>query len=143
MGYPGQECRVVKLQESAGPENTVLQTSCGSRTWPHGLPHRRASVSAFAQIHSVPNGGKFCPRGLMSLSLDLRVMVFFPTQLMPSIRDLKEDHKGRREIPLLSPGKPRHRIPRAVRSQVPPPGEPVDEQLWKSANNQDFSLPDP
>ena len=52
----------------------------------------------------MPNGGKFCLRRFMVLSLDLHVTVFFLPQLIPSIRDLKEDRK---EIPLLSPRKPR------------------------------------
>ena len=38
----------------------------------------------------------------MVLSLDLHVTVFFLPQLIPSIRDLKEDHKDIREIPLIS-----------------------------------------
>ena len=55
----------------------------------------------------MPNGGKFCLREFMVLSLDLHVTVFFLPQLIPSIRDLKEDHKDIREIPLISPRRPR------------------------------------
>lgn len=53
----------------------------------------------------------------MSLSLGLRVTVFFLPQLMPSVHDLKEDHKlvGKSHCSVLGN---QAQDPRAVRSQV-------------------------
>lgn len=85
-----------------------------------GSPGRHITESPFLHLYkiiSVPNGGKFCPRGLMSLSLGLRVTVFFLPQLMPSVHDLKEDHKlvGKSHCSVLGN---QAQDPRAVRSQV-------------------------
>lgn len=104
MSYPGKEGSAVKLQNQRA-QRTACRHPAAQRAWTR-RPHRRASVSASSQGLFCAKWWETLPRGLMFLSLDLRITVFFLPQLIPSIRDLKDDCKGSREIPLLSPRKP-------------------------------------
>lgn len=103
----GEGGRCGDVAESAGTENGFADTLGLREPGPAGRSHRRASVSASSQGLFCAKWWEILPRGLMFLSLDLRVTVFFLPQLIPSIRDLKEDHKDSRTIPLLSPRRPR------------------------------------
>ena len=104
MSYPGKEGGAVKLQNQQA-QRTACRHPEAQGAWNH-QPHRRASVSASSQGLFCARWWETLPRGLMFLSLDLRITVFFLPQLIPSIHDLKEDRKDSREIPLLSPRKP-------------------------------------
>lgn len=63
MSYPGQECRVVKLQNQQAQRTRFCRHPAAQGAWPHGLPHRRASVSAFAQDHSCAKWWEILPQG--------------------------------------------------------------------------------
>lgn len=133
--------------ESAGPESMVFFTGILRlrEPGPTGCHIAGPPFLHLPKITPVPNGGNSAPRGAhVSLPLQISCNGVLP-QLMPSIRDLKEDHKVVGEIH-CSVLKPRHRI---TMLSVPESasGEPVwtVTALEKSAANklQDFSLPDP